>query len=1248
MDDDPSIADCDADRDGYRTSAAGGHDCDDRDAGIVPGTPFFADDDGDGYGAGAPIPGCGVPGAGYAAVDADCDDTDRDAHPGADETCDSVDRDCDGDPTAAAVDAGVAVYTDGDRDGYGSGTPNLVCVPVDGEATLGGDCVDADPLVFPGAPEVSGDGVDQDCDPANEFDTDGDGYEVDGGDCDDGDPDVHPGAPEVCDDADNDCDLLIDDEEADDDQALGEQLRYYADVDGDGHAGAVEQLFCPGADETQLGSGYLLVSDDCDDTDPAIAPGAPEMCNRADDDCNGLVDEAGSIGEFDAYADVDGDGWGIGAPVKTCFLDVGLALRDGDCIDGLADANPGAVEICGDAVRQDCLPLDPDDCDGDGFLANDPVAADCNDDPLGGGSAVSPIAIEVCDGVDNDCDARVDSDDPSVLVPPGGIEWYADKDGDGYGSAVRLPGNTCEPPAESAPNPDDCDDLRASVAPGAPEICDGLDNDCDGIAEDDDADLVGGLVFWSDADGDGAAGPSSSPVSACTAPSDVYVLRTDDCDDGDPTRSPLLPELCYNAEDDDCDGLVDGGDPDADLDSGATWYLDADKDGLGGDEAVRACADPSVANGETWVLSDGDCDDDDAGEGAADVWFVDSDVDGHAGTLDVEIGCRPDGEWYTFADDCQDTNPAILPGAQETCNFTDDDCNVVVDDGDPLDPINPPLYADADGDGWGDGNVFVAYGCFAGPNQSDQAGDCDDSDPSANPFALEIEGNLADDDCDGAVDEGDRDPGGGGGVPPVFVDCVGWQWPDMDGDKWGDRDATPTFGCALAIGFSATPADCNDDPVTGATDTPTVQLASTGADLTAQLTAGCVAIGLSSGFSDSGSWIFPSGSDITVYAMDPMSRPKLASAGINPVFTLSAPSTTVFLKDLVVLGPSPGELVLAKDSGSQLHLVQVLVDPAASGSGVKATGGILSLRDVTIANAAAVVDGSALRVEFGVQLQLDGVDVFDALGSPSSVYLHASAVNVARRLEAWRSNRVTITQGVAAGLVTLEDGRIIDAIDDGLFLDSKTPIDLERMVVAGSGSDGVFVDGSPGNGEVGLSHVTLVGNDGNGVELQGMGILNIDDSFVFGNGATDVVRYGGNASRSWIGTESGAFSTTTSPLPSKPSFVTFHPSLPADQYDLHLREGSEGIGTALGGDDAGAYSAFDPWYDDTDQDFLPDGWELGWFGDLTRDPTSTGDDSDIWDVGTEYAYATSPTLRDTDGDATDDAGDAAPLDPGFK
>jgi hypothetical protein len=118
----------------------------------------------------------------------------------------------------------------------------------------------------------------------------------------------------------------------------------YADADGDGYGDPDAPMGC---------DGPVVDDSDCDDADPAVHPGAPEVCDAVDDDCDGAVDAADAdvTGQIEVYPDADGDGYGAGTAVLAC--PGGGAVVAGDCDDADADVSPDAAEQC-DGIDSDC------------------------------------------------------------------------------------------------------------------------------------------------------------------------------------------------------------------------------------------------------------------------------------------------------------------------------------------------------------------------------------------------------------------------------------------------------------------------------------------------------------------------------------------------------------------------------------------------------------------------------------------------------------------------------------------------------------------------------------------------------------------------------------------------------------------------------------------------------------------------------------------------------------------------------
>jgi hypothetical protein len=532
-----------------------------------------------------------------------------------------------------------------------------------------------------------------------EPDADGDGVdriECGGDDCDDEDPGRYPGNPEICDaeGIDEDCDMTT----------VGD-----LDVDGDGHI----------SDECCNGD---TCGDDCADKLPDFFAGATEVCDLRDQDCDGNVDEGVSVTLFE---DLDGDLYGDGTEILACAGSARTSTSDIDC-DAAEPRTHGAQ-------------------------------------------------VEVCDGIDNDCDDIVDED--TVTFP-----WYPDTDGDGFGDPGETPIVACAPPDGYSQLPLDCDDSDGTLYPAADELCNARDDNCDGVA--------GYVIAPGDTEDDDRDG---YPDEGCGG---------NDCDDRDPYNYPGGIELCDEL-DNDCDGTVDEDSTDVD------WYLDADGDGYGDSSDVVSscerqlgrvlvggdCADgnPVVHPGRLEVCNavDDDCDGtvDEGGLGAI-LAFRDMDGDGYGDPAVTMPFCSGsiDAGYVAFAGDCDDSNMEIRPGVADDCDTVDDDCDGLFDEDGLID-----WYPDFDGDDYGTGGVILTQ-CAEPANAADNADDCDDENDAIFPMATEICDDV-DQDCDTNVDEGLPDE--------IF-------YPDMDGDGSAATDATAVLQCRATGNLVPTKTDCDD------------------------------------------------------------------------------------------------------------------------------------------------------------------------------------------------------------------------------------------------------------------------------------------------------------------------------------------------------------------------------------------------------------------------------------------------------
>ncbi len=537
---------------------------------------------------------------------------------------------------------------------------------------------------------------------------------------------------------------------------------WYLDADADGYY-ASSTSAC-----TNPGSGYTAtqgINGDCNDAVAGINAGATEICgNGIDEDCSGTDLSCGNAGctdplacNYDAtatidngtctyaslsyFVDADGDGVGAGNSVLFCSNPgAGYSMLDTDCDDNNAAISPNAIEVC-NGLDENCNGESDEfvtttyytDADADGFGDLNNAVQDCTQ-PAG---YVSNF---------DDCD------DNAVT--------YLDSDSDGEGSTTL---DAC-----GVANNIDCNDNSAAINSTASEFCgNGIDENCDGADEictgipgctdmtacnydpaatQNNGSCTYATMWYLDADADGYY---VSSQSACTNPGAGYsdVMGIDgDCDDAAASINAAAVEICGDGIDQNCDGLDDAC-------------------------AILGCTDVTACNFEPQATEDdGSC-------LFATDWYLDLDVDGYAS--EVLNACTSPGVDYTstvlILNDCDVTDASINPGATDVCeNGVDEDCSgsdesctvegctdatacnydatATVDDGSCT--YSSTWYLDADADGY---YTITIQSCVSPGatfnNVGGTQGDCDDNLASINAGAPEICGNDVDENCDGIIEQ---------------------------------------------------------------------------------------------------------------------------------------------------------------------------------------------------------------------------------------------------------------------------------------------------------------------------------------------------------------------------------------------------------------------------------------------------------------------------------------------------------------
>ena len=637
--------------------------------------------------------------------------------------------------------------------------------------------------------------------------------------------------PEACDGMDNNCDDEVDEDypdtdgdgladcletDKDDDgipdvedncEYVQNPLQEDFDVDGQGDA-------CDLDDDNDL----AVDEEDCAPFEPAVHPGAQEICNGEDDNCDGAADEGFPDLDNDGLADCvdeDLDDDGMKNPLDNCEYDFNPQQFDLD--------EDGEGDLCDDDDDGDGAPDATDNC---------PTQSNGGQEDLDGDGKG-----DVCDD-DDDGDGAPDNADNCPMTANPGQE---DLDLDGKGDACEN-----DTDGDTVPDPDD----NCPLIPNLDQV--DCDQDGAGAACDDDD------------DGDGAGDAEDN--CPCLANPDQADLDNDglgdDCDgdlDGDGlangldncqvTFNPAQFDLDGDGEGDECDDDIDGDGAQNDADNcpllANEEQADLDQDGFGNacdkdddgdlDPDVTDCAPlDNTIHHEAEEACDGI---DNNCQAGPDEGFPDADFDGEKDCVDEDI----DGDGALNSGDCQPFNPAVHPEATEVCNGTDDNCNEEVDEGqgtlhcgkgvcehdvpacengavqfcNPFEGGGPELCdeLDNDCDGETDEDFVLGDPCEAGVGECLATGELVCSEDGTKAVCDAVEGESQpetcdelDNDCDGVVDNDpvdctvffvDEDQDGIGGDDSACLCVAAAPYLVEEGGDCDDSDQLLITACAL-------------------------------------------------------------------------------------------------------------------------------------------------------------------------------------------------------------------------------------------------------------------------------------------------------------------------------------------------------------------------------------------------------------------------------------------------------------------
>lgn len=724
-------------------------------------TTYYADSDGDTFGnPTSTIQACSAP-TGYVSNNLDCDDSN------------------------ALINPNTIWYADNDGDGFGNPAVSISsCGQPSGYVINSTDCDDNNAsanVLSTWYQDFDGDGFGN---PSISISNCGQpaGYVNNSSDCNDSNNQINPNATELFDGVDNNCNLATDEGFT--------LITYYEDLDGDNFGSSVSIQSV-----TDPGSGYSLVSGDCNDNNNLINPNAVEVCDGFDNNCNLSIDE--NLPTFTYYLDSDNDGFGDSSFTTTsCSLPSGYSVNSLDCDDSDNQINPNATDIPANGIDEDCsgsdaplVPLmlgiyeftQPSGCPVTATsVTNQPTSAtfglfsssgvNCqaagnvfNNSDWNTTSTIDlteyaefSITANQCQSLDLD---RV-AFNHRTSATGGNPTWYLRSSLDNYTSNVGT-GSSAN---NNNTNLDDTVNLGSAfdavsnvtfrfyiTGIGTTGATFRLDN----VSLYGNAIALPTQTYYADSDNDGFGDLLTDSIS-CVTPVG-FVSNSSDCNDSNNAINPTT-----------------------------IWYLDADNDTFGdANISTVSCTQPIG-----YVLDSTDCNDNNNQITGSNIYYVDADGDGFGNFTTGAPYCTNPGLGYvTNSTDCDDANNAIYPGATEICDGIDNDCIGGIDNGLTF----TTYYTDFDLDGYGTG-IGQSLCSNPGAGFALVAGDCNDNNNQINPNSPEICDGI-DNDCVGGIDNG-----------LTFVTY----YTDADNDGFG----IGTSGISLCEnpgpGFSTNNQDCND------------------------------------------------------------------------------------------------------------------------------------------------------------------------------------------------------------------------------------------------------------------------------------------------------------------------------------------------------------------------------------------------------------------------------------------------------